>query len=535
VSAVSTRQPSGGSTLDEPRVDVARYLSALRRGRFLIAGIVIMITGTVLALSLLTPNTYNSTATIVLDVQTGVFGTEDPGATQRRLDTANALLLSSDVLAKAAEAVPGETEGSVGAGVTSAVDPNANLIRVTVSDRDPDQAAARANAIAQAFLTVNEEREQQSAEAAIQSVRRQIAALADVPGAAEQVAALRQRLAELEVEGSNAGVAFSVAEKAQVPSAPTSPRPLRNTVLAFFASIFLGVLVVLGRDQLRPRISESRELSQALGIPVLAGVPYVGRRRRLGRRDHLGVAAEHEAYQTLRAAVQLAAPPDQGQMILVTSAVHGEGKTTVTARLGRALAQAGHRTLVISADLRWPDLHEHFSLPAAPGLNDVLALVERAGVSRQLLPATAHSIQLRGSDAGQPKLDVLTSGRKTVDPARLLSSPATAEFFDYVRDFDYDYVLVDVPPLLGIADAQGLARQVDRVLFVSRLDRLTADNVVDVRDLMERLNMDPIGIVVLGVRVQVSPYYLSERPSLLRDEPEREDEDIEPRITSGRP
>jgi capsular exopolysaccharide synthesis family protein len=518
LNSTPSRHSSDRSLLDEESgVDVRRYLAALRRSRGLMIGIVVLVTGAALALSLLLPKTYEARATIALDVEVGALGVEDPDSVARRLETLNALLLTTDVLDRAAEEVPGETADSLGP-VESTVDAAANLIYITVENGDPQKAAAIANAIAQAFLTVQTERDQERFDAAAQSVREQIAELERDPGAADQVALLRQRVTDFEVQSANAGADLFIAERASAPSQPASPRPLRNTVLAFFASFFLAVLVALGRDQLRPRISEPRELSQALDTPVLAGIPFVG--RRFGRRNHMGAAVEHEAYQTLRAAVELAAPPDTKQLILVASALHGEGKTTVTARLGRAFAQAGHKTLLISADLRWPDLHEVFDLPVEPGLSDVLRLTERAGVSESLLSATAHEVVVRGAGGSEQRLDVLTSGRKLSDPARLLSSPAARSFFEYVRGFEYDYVLIDAPPMLGIADAQGLARETDSVLIVSRLERLSADNVIDLRDVMERVSMNPLGLVVIGARVEDSPYYLSQRRSLFRGAPE---------------
>jgi capsular exopolysaccharide synthesis family protein len=530
VNAPSSRQASGGSAFDESRVDVPRYLAALRRSRPLIACIVVGVTGIVLLASLLLPNTYRATATILLDVQAGALGTEDAESTQRRLATANSLLLSTEVLRRAAEEVPEETADSIANDVESTVDPSANLIDIVASDQDPETAAAIANAIAQAFLDVQQEREQQRFEVAAESIRQQISTLQGDPAATEQVAALRQRLAELEVAGSTAGVDFALAEEARVPTDPASPRPLRNTVLAFFASLFLGVLVALGRDQLRPQINEPRELAQALGLPVLAGIPFVG--RRLGRRRHIAAAVEHEAYRTLRAGIEREMPPDSQSIILITSALHGEGKTTVTARLGRALAVAGHRTLLISADLRWPALHNVFDVELAPGLSDALALTERAGVNQRVVRATARGIELPGAEAINARLEILPSGRKTTDPARLLSSAAATAFFDNVRGLGYDYILVDAPPMLGIADVQGLVKHADRVLVVSRLDRLSADSVIDVRELLERLDVNPLGLVVIGARVEVSPYYLTERPSLFRGASASEEEGLEARFRS---
>ena len=500
------------ASLDEARVDVRRYVEALRRSRWLMAAIVAIITGGVLALSLVLPNSYRSTATIVVDFETGVLSPPDTASIERELETMNTLLFSSEVLDVAAQEVPGGSPGSIAADTESSVDPAANLIDITATNEDPRTAAAVANAVATAFVEVQADRQRQLFEQQIEEVTQELEAAEGDPTKADQAPALRDLLSNLTAQAQNAGSELQVAAPADVPSSPASPRPLRNTVLAFFAAVFLAVLVALGRDQLRPRISDPRELSQMLGVPVLAGIPLV--RRRFGRRNRVGEAVEHEAYETLRAAIQLAVPPGRNQVIMVTSAVHAEGKTTATARLGRALAAAGERTLLISADLRWPALHNAFDLPPEPGLSDLLRLAERAGVSDHLLPAATHAVGKRGDDGRGPLLEVVVSGQKPSDPARLLASNAAHEFFDYLRGFDYDYILVDAPPMLGIADTQALAQEADRTLLVTQLGRLSADNVIDMTELIERLDMKPLGLVAIGARVEVSPYYLSQRPAV---------------------
>ena len=249
-------------------------------------------------------------------------------------------------------------------------------------------------------------------------------------------------------------------------------------------------------------------------LPVLAAVPYV-RRRGIRRKQRVTSAMEHEAYQTLRAALNLTARHEgTGRTILVTSAAHGEGKTTVTAKLGRALARAGQRTLLVSADLRRPDLHQMFSLPRGPGLTEVLGLVERAGVNERLLAATAHTIDVGGGSDEAPALQVLTSGNETAEPARLLQGGALSKFLSYAKGFGYEFILVDGPPLLGIADVQPLAAEVDLVLVVARLNTVTTEQVFDMTELLGRLDADLLGLTVIGARAEASPYYLAERPAI---------------------
>jgi capsular exopolysaccharide synthesis family protein len=495
---------------DDAIVDVRRYLGALKRNRLLIALIVIAITGLVLALSLILPKKYEATAKIVLNADTSLFTSPDAASTQRELSTIQKLLSSPSVEEAAAnELDSGETKDSIASKIDSSVDQTANLINVSATDEDPERAAAIANAVAGTFLDTQRQLERERLDAAAASIEEAIAALQGTPDAGAQVAALQQRLSDLRVQKASAGSDLQLAETAEVPTSPSSPRPVRNTILAFFASLFIAILVALARDQLRPGVSDPREVSQLLGVNTLAGIPYVG--RGLRRNQDVMSAIEHESYETLRASIQLALPAERQQVILITSAVHAEGKTTVSARLGRLLAEAGHRTLLISGDLRWPELHELFGLPQRPGFTEVLQLIERAGVSDQLLPATAHAVRVRGSDAESSNLHVLTSGTLIPDPARILSSEAAHKFFRYVRSFNYRYIIVDAPPLLGIADVQGLMPEVDQVLVVARLDRLTVDKVVETREVLHRSKVDLLGVVVIGARADVSPYYLTDR------------------------
>jgi succinoglycan biosynthesis transport protein ExoP len=204
--------------------------------------------------------------------------------------------------------------------------------------------------------------------------------------------------------------------------------------------------------------------------------------------------------------------------VLITSALHAEGKTTVAARLGRTLAQAGHRTLLVAADLRWPTLHELLDTELAPGLSELLLdLEEIPGADRGLARQVSASIQPVRSSQRHGELDVLPSGEKPDDPARLLTSDGLEAVFAAIAELDYAYVIVDAPPLLGIADTQALARCANSLLYIARLDRITIDNVMDARDVLDRLDINAVGLVVIGARSEASPYYVGLRAPVLED------------------
>jgi capsular exopolysaccharide synthesis family protein len=420
-------------------------------------------------------------------------------------------------LQRAAARVPGESPGSVRGALEASVDPDANLIFVTATAGEPKRAANIANAVAKTFIETQRDVERRQYEQARAGLVQELNRVQGQPGASQQEQAIRQRLSELGVSLAGAGMDLQIAEPATPPDQRSSPKPVRNAVIALFLGLFLGVLLALASDQLVPRVSGTRELSRLMDLPLLGSVPYV-RKRLAGRRRPL-TGKEYESYQTLGTSVRFALPPDSGpQVLLITSALHAEGKSTVAARLGRTLAQAGHRTLLVSADLRWPTLHELLNTPSEPGLAELLAeLEESPSRTPDLGRLVSASIVAVESASRYGELDVLPSGHKPDDPARLLTGEGLGRLFDAIAELDYAYVIVDAPPLLGIADTQALARSADSLLYIARLDRITLDNVMDARDTLDRIDINAVGLVVIGARSDASPYYLGLKTPALED------------------
>jgi polysaccharide biosynthesis transport protein len=508
------RTPSSRRNANEEPIEVRRYIDAIRRARWLIFGITVILTGVVVGVSLSVPNRYEAEASIVKQVDTGPFDNQDVQVVTRELNTIGQLLTTSNVLDAAARKLPGETGDTLKEKVSSSVDPEANLIFVTASDGTANGAAKIANQVAQTFVDEQAQVDRRETEAARANLLEEQARLRGEPGADSQLQAIQQRLSELGVQLAAAGTDLGIAERAEAPKERASPKPIRNGVLAVFLGLFIGVLVALGRDQLVPRVSSQRELSRLIDLPLLASIPYVN--RRFGLRPRVLSGIEYETYQSLAASVRFALPPhDEPNLVLVTSALHAEGKSTVTARLGAALAQAGQRTLLISADLRWPTLHEHVEGPIAPGLTDVLQRYERGDDPHAIRTALLSAIVPVHDQSRRGTLHFLPSGNKVPDPARLLTGPAMDALAASLLELDYAYVLVDSAPILGIADSLALARALHHVLFVGRLDRLTLDTIFDAREMLDRFDTEPLGMVVVGARGEASPYYLTAaRPTL---------------------
>ena len=497
------RYTAPGLPPDDP-VEVGRYLDAFKRSRRLIAAIVVLFTAAVFVISLLLPKTYQATSKLVLNPSAQSLATSDPQSTQRDLATVRVLLTTRELLAAAAKGgLAGNTADSLRDKVTVSVDQDANVINIVGTDDRARGAAVIANGVAATFLARERRQQQRQLKSTRNLLNQEISDLQasstplNATAIASQIATVRQQLVDLTL-ATNQGPALELAERAQPPSSPSSPRPVRNAVFGLFASLFIAALVVLARAQLRPRVSGSRELSRLLDLPVMVEVPFV--RRRFGHSPNTLSAIEYEAYQTLQATLRMQLPPDSQRTVLVTSALHGEGKTEVTAALGLVLAQAGQRTWLVSADMRWPRLHELFDVAQTPGLAEVLA-GGRQGESAVTVG--------QGSRENGGRLHVLASGQRPPDPAQLLAGGALDGFFDDIKESEYDYVLLDGPPLIGLVDSQVLAQRVDGVIVVCRPDRLTSETAIDMRELLQRLRAPTLGLVVIGGRSSPISYFES--------------------------
>ena len=495
---------SGPRADDEP-VDVPRYLAALKRAWPLIALIIVLMTVTVLVLSLGLSESYKASARIVLDDRAGAFDATDVDTVRRRLATVQALLTTRNVLVQATERLPGESAETLEDKVESSVDDDANIVDVVATDGDPNGAAAIANAVAQSFLTMQETAERERLALARAELEEALDRLRGSPGSAEEVQAIQERLSELSVSEASVGTGLRLAQSARPPSEADSPRPVRNTIFAFFASAFIAVLAALAVDQIAPRLSGPRELSRLTGAPILAALPPPRRAR--ARR-----AQTEEAYEALQATI-LQLPPLR-KVVLVTSAFASDEKTTVAARLGRSLASGGSRTLLISADLRRPQIEQLLGVSRAPGLTDVLDVLgaHEGPTADELLEQTIAHVS---PAPGTPELDVLASGG-IANRAQLFAREPMSVLFRALEHSDYHHVVVDGAPLLGTVEGPLLTQYADAVIAVCRLDRMTPAAAAELGDVLRQLQAPALGLVAIGTR-EVVPYSLGLAPRTLDD------------------
>jgi Mrp family chromosome partitioning ATPase/capsular polysaccharide biosynthesis protein len=508
-----------GDSEDERQIDLTHIGRVLAGSARWIALVAVIVAAIVLVASNSADERYRATARIAADTTT----TSDSGSDTdpRRLATNVALLTTPDVLDAAARKLPGETGASLRDKLSSTGATDADVIDVTATDDSAAAAAAAANAVARAFL----ERRTANERAAILRTRAaltaQLAAVGTGPSATAQAAAIRTRLSELVVDEANAGDDLQLAEAAVPPSSPYAPRPLRNAVLAFFATLLLAGLVVVLRDRLRPQDGGERDVERVSGVPVIAtlapGQPTSGggarvdgltrrlesaarsapgalgrplhrmaakRRRAHAARVARARAAAGDGLRSMLGAVLLALPPGGRHVILVTSATRGQGSARVAANLARALAQAGQETLAVSTDLSSTGLATALGVAPTPGLTEALEQAQ-AGTAVRLRAAAVPGLE---------RLHVVPAGGPSHDGVGLVRPGAVDALFVALGNTGYDYVVVEAPALLTAPEAWLVARNAEAAIVAGPL-RLEADELAECRRALERLDVRVLGAV----------------------------------------
>ncbi len=289
---------------------------------------------------------------------------------------------------------------------------------------------------------------------------------------------LLQRYKELNASSGIALSNISIIDAAEVPGSPSSPNLLKNLLFALIIGIGLAIVTVFLKDQFDDSIRVPEDVEPKLGLPLLGVIP---KSHGEDPDDALGDPKSpiSEAYNSLRGSLLYATPAGLPQVLLVTSAQPSEGKTTSSQAVAASLARMGKTVLLIDGDLRRPSLHRSIGFNNERGLTTLLTSHD------SLASATVPS--------AQENLTLLTSGPIPPSPTELLSSMRLEQIVQEAAA-QFDVVIIDSPPILGLADAPTMAPLADGVIFVVEADRSRRGSL---RTALRRLrSMRPI---LLGV------------------------------------
>lgn len=435
------------------------YLRALReRWKTITAFVVVaLVLGT--GYVVLTPQVYRA------GVQIFVVSTSDAtstsalaGATyaQAQTSTYAAIIANPDVLSRVqAELATPLSPAALAAKISAEAPVGQALVDVYATDGSPGEAAQIANATARAFVEV------------VQGY--------STPSGSQ-----------------SPSVRLFITDPAVPPGQPQSPDVLLVLAVAAFLGLALGVAAALVRNALDNTVKTPAHAVEATQATTVGAVPFdPDRPKQPVVSFGTGHSASAESYRQVRTNLQFLDVDNPPRVLVVTSAMPGEGKTTTAVNLAHVLAEAGHRVGLVEGDLRRPRVARYLGLVEKVGITDVLA--GRAQLE--------DVVQQTGSE----RVDVIASGPHPPNPSELLGSTQMRTLLQEMRR-RYDYVVVDAPPLLPVTDAAVVSTVADGAIVVARYRRTRREQLARATDNLRAVDARVLGTIMNMVPARSDEY-----------------------------
>jgi len=496
-------------------VELRDYLNVIRVRRGVIILATFIVTAVALAVALIQPKVFSAQAKVLIsekDTGAAIFGTVLPELSsqpERALQTQVQLVevrpIAEQTIKKLGLAIaPDDLLEHVdvqGVGQT-------NVIAISADADSAKGASEIANTMADEYVIASRERKRASIKEAadeveerLEQAREEILALGrkiQESGTSDELTAqlaiatgtyttLAEKLEQLRINERLESGSGTVVEAAVVEITPISPKPLRNAGIGALVGFVLGIAMAFLYEYLDNTIKSTEDAEKVYGAPVLGIVPLEkiekGRKRQLTIIEAPGSSAA-EAYRVLRNSLDFINFEHDMKTLLVTSATPGEGKSTVSANLAASLAQTGKKVVLVSCDFRRPTTDQFFDVNNLIGLSDVLL--------------GTHSLKTALQHAGDEQLLVLTAGKMPPNPSELLGSAKMKDVIDSLEEWA-DWVIIDTPPILAVADPVSVARWVDGVLMVSQAGESTREAALKGVELLGKVGARVIGVAVWGL------------------------------------
>ncbi|SEK22914.1 polysaccharide biosynthesis tyrosine autokinase [Nonomuraea pusilla] len=438
-------------------MDLLYYAQFIRRNWSVLLISLVIGAGAAALVTANTPPKYVATISMLVsgqDKEGSISAAYQAGMlSQQRVQSYATLLSSRRVVSQITRP---EYVGLVQSRISAEVVPGTVLLRASVTDYDPAQAAALANALGTKFSQLIDQLERPTPQ-------------------------------------SRPTVKVSVVDQAEVPRLPVSPRPELNLLVGVLLAFILTTGALLIRDHLDTTVKNTEVLQATAGSSTLGVIGY----ERAARRQPLilragGRSSRAEAFRALRTNLQFIGVDRQPRSLVVTSCLAGEGKSSTSCNLAITLAQSGWRVLLVDGDLRRPSVPDYLGIEGAVGLTDVL-------IGREKLDDVVQSW-------GNPRLHVLPSGQVPPNPSELLGSQTMRQVLDRLTA-EYDMVIIDAPPLLPVTDAATLAAVCDGTLLVARYGKTRQEHVQRAAQQLDSINARIVGTVLNFVPAKADRYH----------------------------
>jgi non-specific protein-tyrosine kinase len=490
-------------------MELQSYISTLVRRKWVVILALLLCTAVATAISLLTTPQYVASSTLRVLTIGGASVTAarpDIGYTERLLNT-YARIITGNTARKQLRDQLGLEELPT---VSVQLIPNTELIRVIAEATNAEDASNIANAAAELLVQQNREffsagtgrtlqeilgdqldqAEQLRNEAQLEYNR----TLAESPENEIIVSAARQsweaaeeaynslltRYEQARLEEAVQANSISIVEMAEPPQRPARPRHPINIGLGLLVGLTGGIGLAFLVENLDTTLYTAEQIEAATQLPTVGRIPSAKEELNIA---HLGSGhyPQMESFRRLRTNILAVGDPDMTQVVLLTSAKRGEGKSTVCANLAVTIAQAGRKVVVVDCDLRLPAVHKLFDLPNKRGLTNILT------GEVTLEQAMQHSTH--------PRVQVITSGPLPPNPTELLGSQQMFEVIHQLR-LQFDFVILDTPALLSVADAAVLAPSADNVILVIAQSQTRRSDVETVRQQLANVRVKSMEVVV---------------------------------------
>ena len=347
------------------------------------------------------------------------------------------------------DAVNGMTPAQLAASVVATSAPDTVLIDVGVKDPSPERARDIANALSDEFVLMAKE-------------------------------------LETPETGGTPAARVVVEQEAGTPTTPVSPNTKRNIALGAAVGLLLGIALAVLRDRLDNTVKDRRAVEEVAGSALVGTIPFDKEMQTKHTIEfNEGNSASAEAYRELRTNLQFLEVDNPPRVIVVTSSLSAEGKTTTAVNIALVLAEAGKSVCLVEGDLRKPRVSKYLGMIGTVGLSSVLA--GQAQLDDVLQPTTHGD------------LVVLASGPIPPNPSELLGTDHSRQVLAELRD-RFEYVIIDAPPLLPVTDAAVLTAMSDGALVIAR-------HATTKRDQLARAvgNLQSVGARILGTVITMTP------------------------------
>jgi capsular exopolysaccharide synthesis family protein len=495
--------------------DLTEFLRIIRRRGWIAVLAVVLIPAGAVYYSAKQTKLYQSDATVLLSRQnlaatiSGIpdYSFYDPSVAQTQAELAKSPEVAGQTLRAAgirdltAQQLLGETQ------VIPQKD--TDLLTFIVTDGSASRAMRLATEYARQYTLYRRDIDTASIKGALQDVSDrlgQLVAQGKSGSAAYKDLVLRQQqLQTLEaLQTSNASLVRKATGAVQV-----QPRPFRNGFVGLALGLIVGIGLALLWEALDTRVRSAEDIEHRLGLPLLARLSEPS--RRLQRKNALAMIADPtghqaESFRMLRTNIDFVNLDRDARVIMVTSALDREGKSTTIANLAVAFARTGRRVVLVDLDLRRPALAGFFGLSGQEGLTNV-ALGERfldeviKYVAVEPKGAGRSPVSGNGSGAIEGVLELLLAGPSPPAAGEFAASSAVGEILNELRE-RADLVLVDAPPLLQVGDAVTLTGRVDALFVVTRLKTLRRAVLKELSRVLDASPGEKLGFVLTGAKFE---------------------------------